>query len=73
MPDGSIFDSNDDATFALTGVIDGFAEGLSGMQVGTRRRISIPPELGYGSGGLPQAGIGGTDTIVFDVLLKEII
>ena len=73
LPDGSIFDSNDDATFRLTGVIDGFAEGLSGMQVGGRRRIVIPPDLGYGSGGLPQAGIGGTDTIVFDVLLKEII
>lgn len=73
LPNGDIFDSNTDSTFSLGGVIDGFAEGLEGMSVGGRRRMSIPPELGYGSNGNPRAGISGTDTIVFDVLLKEIL
>ena len=73
LPNGDIFDSNSDATFAVTGVIDGFAEGILGMSVGGRRRIVIPPDLGYGPNGNPGAGISGTDTIVFDVLLKEII
>ncbi len=73
LPNGEIFDSNSDATFAVTGVIDGFAEGILGMTVGGRRRIVIPPDLGYGPNGNPRAGISGTDTIVFDVLLKEII
>ena len=27
--------------------------------------VSIPPEYGYGSRGVPQAGIGGEDTLVF--------
>ena len=27
--------------------------------------VSIPPEYGYGSRGIPQAGIGGEDTLVF--------
>jgi len=72
-PDGSIFDSNVDATFALTGVIDGFAEGILEMNVGGTTRIVIPPELGYGAGGNPGAEIGGTDTIIFDVILREIV
>ena len=73
LPNGTIFDSNPDATFPLTGVIDGFAEGIEGMNVGGRRRIIIPPDLGYGSNGNPGAGIGGTDTIVFDVVLHAIV
>ncbi|MEM7311740.1 MAG: Ig-like domain-containing protein [Planctomycetota bacterium] len=72
LPNGDIFDGNEFASFGLNQVIDGFAEGLDGMNVGGRRRIIIPPELGYGSGGNPGAGIGGTDTIVFDVVLFAI-
>ncbi len=72
LPNGTIFDSNSESTFNLTGVIQGFAEGIEGMQVGGWRRISIPPDLGYGSNGNAGAGIGGTDTIVFDVFLRGI-
>ena len=72
LPDGTIFDSNSRATFSLTGVIDGFEEGLRGMNVGGRRRMVIPPDLGYGAGGNAGAGISGTDTIVFDVTLLDI-
>ena len=73
LPDGTVFDSSDSATFGLNGLIQGFAEGVQGMQVGGRRRVIIPPELGYGEGGNPGAGIGGTDTIVFDVRLIAIV
>ncbi len=73
LPDGTIFDSNDDIDFGLDGVIDGFAEGIAGMQVGGRRRIVIPPDLGYGEDGNPRAGIDGDDVITFDVDLLGIV
>lgn len=48
-------------------VIKGWDEGLVGKTVNSRVLISIPPEKGYGARGVPQAGIGGTDTLVFVV------
>ncbi|EYR63375.1 peptidylprolyl isomerase [Actinotalea ferrariae CF5-4] len=48
-------------------VIAGWDEGLVGKQVGSRVLLSIPPHLGYGDRGMPAAGIGGTDTLVFVV------
>lgn len=51
-------------------VIKGWDEALVGVPVGSRVVLSIPPLLGYGEAGNEQAGIKGTDTLVFviDVL-----
>lgn len=48
-------------------VIAGWDDGLVGQRVGSRVLLSIPPRLGYGERGMPQAGIGGRDTLVFVV------
>jgi len=72
LPDGTIFDSSDSVVFNLGGLIAGFSEGVTGMQVGGRRRLIIPPDLGYGASGNAGAGIGGEDTIIFDVELLSI-
>jgi peptidylprolyl isomerase len=48
-------------------VIVGFDQGLVGRTVGSRVLLVIPPALGYGSQGNSQAGIAGTDTLVFVV------
>ena len=48
-------------------VIQGWDRTIVGQQVGSRLLISIPPSYGYGSRGMPQAGIRGTDTLVFVV------
>lgn len=52
-------------------VIAGWDQGVAGMRVGGRRRITIPPHLGYGS-----AGAGGViapnETLVFVVDLRSI-
>jgi peptidylprolyl isomerase len=53
-------------------VIGGWDKGLVGQNLGSRVLLSIPPEHGYGSRGVPQAGIGGTDTLVFVVDLVDI-
>ena len=47
--------------------ISGLTLGLAGQTVGSRVMIVIPPKDGYGSAGASQAGITGTDTLVFVV------
>lgn len=48
-------------------VIQGWDTALVGQRIGSRVIVQIPPELGYGEGGQPTAGIEGTDTLVFVV------
>jgi FKBP-type peptidyl-prolyl cis-trans isomerase len=48
-------------------VISGWDTGLVGQTVGSRVMLVIPPKDGYGSTGASQAGITGTDTLVFVV------
>jgi FKBP-type peptidyl-prolyl cis-trans isomerase len=49
------------------GVIVGWDLGLIGKNVGSRELLVIPPSDGYGAQGNSQAGIKGTDTLVFVV------
>ena len=48
-------------------VIPGWDQGLVGQTVGSRVLLVIPPKDAYGSAGQSQAGIKGTDTLVFVV------
>src|SRR5690606_41980422 len=56
-----------DSPIGVGAGIGGWDKGMVGQNVGSRLMLSIPPEHGYGSRGVPQAGIGGTDTLVFVV------
>lgn len=58
-------------TFALTGVVPGFALGIEGMKVGGRREMVIPPALGYGTQGSPPV-IQPYETLVFVVDLTAV-
>ena len=66
-PFDSSFDRHQPATFGIGvgQVIKGWDQTVPGHNVGSRLVVSIPPEYGYGSRGVPQAGIGGEDTLVF--------
>ncbi|GHK03206.1 FKBP-type peptidyl-prolyl cis-trans isomerase [Streptomyces sp. NPDC003753] len=52
---------------AQGGIIDGWRYALAGKKVGSRVLMAVPPTWGYGTQGNPQAGIKGTDTLVFVV------
>jgi FKBP-type peptidyl-prolyl cis-trans isomerase FkpA len=52
-------------------VIAGFSQGIVGMKVGGKRRMTIPPSLAYGSAGRPPT-IPGNATLVFEVDLVSI-
>jgi len=68
---GQMFDASwlrgEPATFPLDQVIIGWQEGLVGMQVGGRRLLVIPAELGYGNNPPPGSGIEPGETLIFVV------
>lgn len=78
-PGGKQFDSSWDkgapAQFPIGAgqVIAGWDEGLVGKTVGSQILLVVPPDKGYGALGSPQAGIKGTDTLVFVVDILDAV
>ncbi len=74
---GTKFDSSRDRgepfefTLGTGQVIKGWDEGVKGMQVGGRRTLRIPPDLGYGTAGSPPKIPGGAG-LAFDVELVAV-
>lgn len=69
FPDGKVFDSGTFEFKLGSGqVIQGFDLGVTGMSVGQKRKITVPPELGYGSRGAGGA-IPPNATLVFEIEL----
>mgnify|MGYP001201158317 CR=1 FL=1 len=74
LTDGTKFDSSYDRgtpfSFSLGAgeVIAGWDQGVAGMKVGGKRKLTIPSSLGYGAQGIPGVIPGGA-TLIFEVEL----
>ncbi|HTL55828.1 MAG TPA: FKBP-type peptidyl-prolyl cis-trans isomerase [Candidatus Limnocylindrales bacterium] len=77
LTDGTKFDSSVDRdepfSFVLGAgqVIQGWDQGVAGMRVGDKARLTIPPQLAYGEQGYPGA-IPPNATLIFEVELLAI-
>ncbi|WP_405556945.1 FKBP-type peptidyl-prolyl cis-trans isomerase [Streptomyces sp. NBC_01171] len=73
---GKVFDNSYDRNplvlqLAQGSIIDGWRYALTGKKIGSRVEIAVPPTWGYGPSGNEQAGIKGTDTLVFVIDLLD--
>ena len=77
LEDGTKFDSSHDrdqpfeTKIGVGYVIKGWDQGIPGMKVGGKRKLTIPHELGYGKYGV-EPDIPGFATLIFDVELLKI-
>lgn len=76
LPNGTVFDSSvgrQPIRFVLGRgeVIPGWDQGLLGLKVGGKRKLTIPPHLGYGASG--SGPIPPNATLLFDVELLDIV
>jgi peptidylprolyl isomerase len=69
---GEEFDSSwsrgQSITFPLGNLIEGWRQGIPGMKVGGRRKLTVPPELAYGPAGGGHRLSGQTLIFVIDLL-----
>jgi FKBP-type peptidyl-prolyl cis-trans isomerase len=71
-PFDSSRDRGEPVVFPLNGVIKGWTEGVQLMPVGSRYKLYVPYQLGYGEQGAGESIPGGS-TLIFDVELLEIV
>lgn len=77
LENGTKFDSSYDRNQPITiqigtgQVIKGWDQGIPGMKVGGKRRLTIPPDLGYGAAGAGDK-IPPNSTLIFEVELVDI-
>jgi peptidylprolyl isomerase len=78
LTDGRKFDSSADRgtpfefRIGVGQVIQGWDEGVMSMKVGGKRKLTIPPELAYGSEDIEDGSIPANSTLIFEVELLDL-
>jgi len=76
LEDGTLFDTSvkrpRPSRFDLDTIVPGFAEGIASMKAGGRRRIEVPPEMGYGPRGYSPR-VPPDATLIYEVELFEVM
>ncbi|MGB0524135.1 MAG: FKBP-type peptidyl-prolyl cis-trans isomerase [Flammeovirgaceae bacterium] len=73
LTNGVQFDSSNgnNVTFQLNNLIEGWQIGFQLINIGTKATFYIPPNLGYGTRGIPGTVIGPNAGLIFDVELVD--
>jgi FKBP-type peptidyl-prolyl cis-trans isomerase FklB len=75
--DGTVFDSSVDRgepiTYPVNGFVKGWQEALQMMPTGSKWKLYVPSELGYGSQSAPGGKIPGNSALIFEMELLEIV
>lgn len=76
LQDGTVFDGNERFPMPMNQVIQGFVDGIAGtetieaMKEGGSRRLTLPPNMAYGTN--PPPGIPACATLTFDIVVHEV-
>jgi len=77
LTDGTVFDSSvergEPIVYAANGFVQGWQEALQLMPIGSKWKLYIPSELGYGSQAAPGGKIPANSTLVFELELLDIV
>jgi FKBP-type peptidyl-prolyl cis-trans isomerase FklB len=76
LTDGTLFDSSykrgKPNTFNVSGVVQGFSEGLQHIRMGGHAKIYIPSHMAYGKKGSPGA-VPPNSTLIFEIEIHDVI
>jgi FKBP-type peptidyl-prolyl cis-trans isomerase len=70
LEDGTFLQEGDSTEVPLADAIEGFRDGVVGMRVGGRRRLTIPPDLAYGEEGFSV--VPPCATLVYEIALLDV-
>ncbi|MBK9149163.1 MAG: FKBP-type peptidyl-prolyl cis-trans isomerase [Flavobacteriales bacterium] len=75
--DGTVFDSSVDRgepiVYQVNGFVRGWQEALQMMPIGSKWKLFIPSDLGYGSQSAPGGKIPANSTLIFDLELLDVV